>query len=130
MLPTAMKTYATNQLIVCIPKIARTVWSIEDACTIKYEFEQEFGNWVANVSVCKSDKWSNCAKVFVVLRCMTERTQDLKNYMDAGNMLLMPDANWHCYKARPVSKLTNVVFLVQADFTPPLLARQNAVGRS
>jgi hypothetical protein len=40
---------------------------------------------------------------------------------------LMPDSQWHCYKARPVPYLTSEVYLVQADFTPPLIARQNAV---
>lgn len=122
-----MTTYATNQIILCIPKIARVEWSVEDACSIKDEFVKEFGDCVANVKVCKSDKYSNCAKVFVVLRCMDERTKDLKNYMDVGNMLLIPGANWHCYKARPVPKLTTQVFLVDVDFTPPLIARQHAV---
>jgi hypothetical protein len=122
-----MKAYALNQLVLCIPKIARTEWSIEHACSIKDEFAKEFGNCVASVSVCRSEKWSNCAKVFVVMRCTTERTKDLKNYIEAGNMLLMPDTMWHCYKARPVPYLTSEVYLVQADFTPPLLARQNAV---
>jgi hypothetical protein len=103
------------------------VWTIEDACVIKDEFVKEFGNCVASVTVCRSEKWSNCAKVFVVLRCMEERTQDLKNYVNSGNMLLMPDTQWHCYKARPVPTLTSEVYLVQVDFTPPLIARQNAV---
>jgi hypothetical protein len=122
-----MRTYALNQLVLCIPKIARTEWTIEDACVVKDEFVKEFGNCVASVTVCRSEKWSNCAKVFVVLRCMEERTQDLKNYVNSGNMLLMPDTQWHCYKARPVPLLTSEVYLVQVDFTPPLIARQNAV---
>ena len=122
-----VKRYAINQVVLCIPRIARVEWSIDDAFTIKEEFEREFGDCVASVSVCGSKKWSNCAKVFVVLRCTTERTRDLKNYMDEGNMLLLPDPNWHCYKARSLPKLTTMVYLMQVDFTPPLIVRQNAV---
>jgi len=124
-----MAQMVIQDLVLCIPKIAREQWTIEDAITIKDEFVKEFGNCVVSVRVSTSHKWSNCAKVFVVLNSATQHAKDLKNYILAGNSIFLPGPNWHCYLARPVPKLTSESFILEADFLPPLIVRQNAVAR-
>jgi hypothetical protein len=122
-----MSTNPANELVLCIPRIARANWCIEDACTIKDEFVKEFGQCVVRVKVSRSRKWPDCAKVSVVLLVNSQRVKDLKNYITTGSMLLLPEPHWHCYLARPVPMLTSEDILVQADFMPPVIARQNAV---
>jgi len=73
-----MSTNPANELVLCIPRIARANWCIEDACTIKDEFVKEFGQCVVRVKVSRSRKWPDCAKVSVVLLVNSQRVKDLE----------------------------------------------------